>query len=69
MLTWSPLLADFKDIEKLNWYAAAMLYAWSEDETEDTLKQDPDVQLVPTLIEKIILPKLIGNVQLIHTYF
>ncbi|XP_065355283.1 PAX3- and PAX7-binding protein 1 isoform X1 [Calliphora vicina] len=62
MLTWSPLLADFKDIEKLNWYSAAMLYAWSEDETEESLKQDPDVNLVPTLLEKIILPKLIDIV-------
>ncbi|GBP11168.1 hypothetical protein EVAR_91353_1 [Eumeta japonica] len=35
-----------------------MLYAWSEDETEESLKQDPDVNLVPTLLEKIILPKL-----------
>lgn len=61
MLTWSPLLVDFKDIEKLNWYSAAMLYACSEDETEETLKQDPDVHLVPTLIERIILPKLIGK--------
>ncbi|XP_023306542.2 PAX3- and PAX7-binding protein 1 isoform X1 [Lucilia cuprina] len=62
MLTWSPLMADFKDIEKLNWYSAAMLYAWSEDETEEVLKQDPDVNLVPTLLEKIILPKLIDIV-------
>ncbi|KAM7362584.1 PAX3- and PAX7-binding protein 1 [Cochliomyia hominivorax] len=62
MLTWSPLLADFKDIEKLNWYSAAMLYAWSEEETEESLKQDPDVHLVPTLLEKIVLPKLIDIV-------
>ena len=61
MLTWSPLLGDYKDIEKLNWYSAVMLYAWSEEETEETLKQDPDVHLVPTLLEKIILPKIIGK--------
>ncbi|XP_013112939.2 PAX3- and PAX7-binding protein 1 isoform X2 [Stomoxys calcitrans] len=58
MLTWSPLLADYKDIEKLNWYQAAILYAWTEEETEESLRQDPDVNLVPTLIEKIILPKI-----------
>ncbi|XP_075146606.1 PAX3- and PAX7-binding protein 1 [Haematobia irritans] len=58
MLTWSPLLADYKDIEKLNWYQSAILYAWKEDETEESLRQDPDVNLVPTLIEKIVLPKI-----------
>uniref|UniRef100_T1P7K3 GC-rich sequence DNA-binding factor-like protein n=1 Tax=Musca domestica TaxID=7370 RepID=T1P7K3_MUSDO len=58
MLTWSPLLADYKDIEKLNWYPACILYAWNENESEESLRQDPDVNLVPTLIEKIILPKI-----------
>ncbi|XP_061398036.1 PAX3- and PAX7-binding protein 1 [Musca vetustissima] len=58
MLTWSPLLADYKDIEKLSWYPACILYAWHENETEESLRQDPDVNLVPTLIEKIILPKI-----------
>lgn len=60
MLTWSPLLADYKDIEKLNWYPACILYAWDENETEECLRQDPDVNLVPTLIEKIVLPKITG---------
>ncbi|KAL9897051.1 PAX3- and PAX7-binding protein 1 isoform X1 [Glossina fuscipes] len=58
ILSWSPLLTDYKDIEKLNWYPACMLYAWNEEETEATLKQDSDNNLVPTIIEKIILPKI-----------
>ncbi|XP_036228777.2 PAX3- and PAX7-binding protein 1 isoform X1 [Bactrocera oleae] len=58
MLSWSPLLDEYKDIEKMNWYSACMLYAGSEDETEATLRLDPDVNLVPTIIEKIVLPKM-----------
>ncbi|CAD6996092.1 unnamed protein product [Ceratitis capitata] len=58
MLNWSPLLEEYKDIEKMNWYSACMLYAWSEHETEETLRLDPDVNLVPTIIEKILLPKV-----------
>uniref|UniRef100_A0A1A9W1K5 GCF C-terminal domain-containing protein n=1 Tax=Glossina brevipalpis TaxID=37001 RepID=A0A1A9W1K5_9MUSC len=58
ILSWSPLLTDYKDIEKLNWYPACMLYAWNDEESEATLKQDPDNNLVPTIIEKIILPKV-----------
>lgn len=61
MLNWSPLFDNYKDLEKCNWYSACMLYAWSEEETEDILKADPDVSLVPTLIEKIIIPKVIGK--------
>ncbi|KAI9580721.1 hypothetical protein GQX74_013222 [Glossina fuscipes] len=45
-------------LPKLNWYPACMLYAWNEEETEATLKQDSDNNLVPTIIEKIILPKI-----------
>ncbi|XP_039964546.1 PAX3- and PAX7-binding protein 1 isoform X1 [Bactrocera tryoni] len=58
MLSWSPLLDEYKDIEKMNWYSACMLYAGGEDETEATLRLDPDVNLVPTIIEKIVLPKM-----------
>ncbi|XP_017466846.1 PREDICTED: PAX3- and PAX7-binding protein 1 isoform X1 [Rhagoletis zephyria] len=58
MLSWSPLLEEYKDIEKMHWYSACMLYAWSEDETETSLRLDVDVSLVPTIIEKIILPKV-----------
>lgn len=68
MLTWSPLLADYKDIEKLNWYPACILYAWNENESEESLRQDPDVNLVPTLIEKIILPKITGKRKILKTF-
>lgn len=62
MLNWSPLFDNYKDLEKYNWYTACMLYAWSENETEASLKNDPDVMLVPTLIEKIIIPKVTGKI-------
>lgn len=68
ILSWSPLLADYKDIEKLNWYPACMLYAWNEEETEATLKQDSDNNLVPTIIEKIILPKITGMKELSRNF-
>ncbi|XP_030565677.1 PAX3- and PAX7-binding protein 1 isoform X1 [Drosophila novamexicana] len=58
LLLWSPLLEEYTDIETMNWYQACMLYACQSDETVERLKQDPDVNLVPSLIEKIVLPKL-----------
>lgn len=38
----------------------AMKYGWTDNETEDSLMDDPDVKLVPVIIEKIILPKVTG---------
>ncbi|KAH8265209.1 hypothetical protein KR038_001439 [Drosophila bunnanda] len=58
LLLWSPLLDEYADIENMRWYQACMLYACQPDETVDQLKNDPDVNLVPALIEKIILPKV-----------
>ncbi|XP_055909009.1 PAX3- and PAX7-binding protein 1 isoform X2 [Eupeodes corollae] len=55
---WNPLSEDYKDIENMSWYSACMLFGLSEMETEDSLLLDPDVKLVPIVIEKILLPKV-----------
>lgn len=38
-----------------------MKYGWNDKETEESLMDDPDVRLVPVIIEKIILPKVTGT--------
>ncbi|KAH8359818.1 hypothetical protein KR093_009032 [Drosophila rubida] len=58
LILWSPLLEEYADIETMQWYQACMLYAFESQETIEHLKQDPDVNLVPSLIEKIVLPKV-----------
>uniref|UniRef100_A0A6P4E650 PAX3- and PAX7-binding protein 1 isoform X1 n=2 Tax=Drosophila rhopaloa TaxID=1041015 RepID=A0A6P4E650_DRORH len=58
LVLWSPLLDEYSDIENMRWYQACMLYACQPDETVEQLKNDPDVNLVPALIEKIVLPKV-----------
>ncbi|KAH8278983.1 hypothetical protein KR018_012122 [Drosophila ironensis] len=58
MLFWSPMLDEYVDIETTRWYQACMLYAYQPEETLDQLRTDPDVNLVPALIERIVLPKL-----------
>jgi len=35
-----------------------LLYALDSKETEESLKRDPDVRLIPSTIEKIVIPKL-----------
>lgn len=44
----------------MEWYETMMKYGFKSDETEAHLLNDPDIRLVPTLMEKIILPKISG---------
>lgn len=60
MITWNPLEENCEDLEHMDWYNVTMKYAYSPDETEETLSNDPDIRLIPALVEKIILPKLTG---------
>lgn len=59
LVTWNPLDDDkCENFEEMEWFQATMNYASNVDESEDSLLDDPDIRLVPVLIEKIILPKL-----------
>lgn len=60
MITWNPLEENCEDLEHMEWYDVTMKYAYSPNETEETLSTDPDIRLIPALVEKIILPKLTG---------
>jgi GC-rich sequence DNA-binding factor len=64
MILWSPFEPDnYEDIEKMSWYHPAAMYGRSETETEETLRNDPDVYLVPTVVEKIVLAKLCSELK------
>nr|XP_018903657.1 PREDICTED: PAX3- and PAX7-binding protein 1 [Bemisia tabaci] len=58
LVSWNPLLANGGDLDQYPWYKSLMLYGVHQGETEEMLKEDVDVQLVPRVIEKIIIPKL-----------
>lgn len=62
LLAWNPLEVNCKDLEKMEWYEAVIKYGFKPNETEAQLLNDPDVRLVPTLMEKIILPKITGTI-------
>lgn len=61
MLTWNPFDEAAMEFEKSDWYQQCMLNGYEAGETEDSLREDPDVRFLPSLIEKIILPKLTGE--------
>lgn len=58
LITWNPLEKGSIDLERMEWYEDVMRYGFDENESEAMLIDDPDVRLVPTLIEKIVLPKI-----------
>lgn len=58
LIMWNPLSEKCEDFEEMQWYEDCMRYAIEDKESEDSLLQDVDSRLVPSLIEKIILPKL-----------
>lgn len=61
LLPWNPLENDCKDLEKMDWYETAMKYGFKSNETKAQLLEDPDIRLVPALVEKIALPKITGK--------
>lgn len=56
---WYPNIQEsYKEIEHQEWYGACMLYSYKENETIEDLVLDPDVKLVPTIVEKIHILKI-----------
>lgn len=62
LVLWNPFDDNFEDIEKMQWFHLLALYGRKKRETEDDLRNDPDLFLVPIVIEKIILPKLTSKI-------
>lgn len=59
MIAWNPFTSEhYVDIDKIKIYHAMAMYGKNEYETEETLKNDPDLFLIPTIIEKFVLSRL-----------
>lgn len=55
LLTWTPLEAKCRDFETMLWFESLLFYGCEEREQE---REDVDIALLPTIVEKVILPKL-----------
>ncbi|XP_058825218.1 PAX3- and PAX7-binding protein 1 [Topomyia yanbarensis] len=61
---WNPVSGEDEfNFEREDWYRSCALYGRSPEETESSLAEDPDVRLIPTLVEKIVLPKLTALIE------
>ncbi|KAM8975478.1 PAX3- and PAX7-binding protein 1 isoform 2-T2 [Pelodytes ibericus] len=57
LLTWNPLEANCRDLESMMWFESLLFYGCEE---KDYDKEDSDILLLPSIVEKVILPKLAG---------
>ncbi|OCT91246.1 PAX3- and PAX7-binding protein 1 [Xenopus laevis] len=57
LLTWNPLEANCRNFESLRWFECLLFYGCEEKEYD---KEDADIVLLPSLVEKVILPRLTG---------
>lgn len=54
----TTLIPSIRDFENMLWFESLLFYGCEEREQE---KDDVDVALLPTIVEKVILPKLTGR--------
>ncbi|XP_073473235.1 PAX3- and PAX7-binding protein 1 [Aquarana catesbeiana] len=57
LLTWNPLEPNCCDFESMMWFECLLFYGC---DMKDADKEDADVALLPSLVEKVVLPKLTG---------
>ncbi len=52
------LQVDCANFEEASWFESLMFYGYQEGHTQHS--DDADIKLMPSLIEKVLLPKLTG---------
>lgn len=58
LVTWNPIM-ESSDLERSKWYNSLATYALDSKQTDDSSKpREPDVRLIPSVIEKVVIPKL-----------
>ncbi|KAG8230484.1 hypothetical protein J437_LFUL013526 [Ladona fulva] len=65
LLSWNPIVipddssgAGPCGFEGRKWFDLLLMYGLRETETEESLRNDPDLKLVSLVVEKVVLPKL-----------
>ena len=61
LITWNPLEKDCQDFEESSWFETLIFYGHNEGSA--TARHDADLKLMPSIIEKVLLPKLTAFVE------
>ncbi|XP_023214907.1 PAX3- and PAX7-binding protein 1-like [Centruroides sculpturatus] len=54
----SPFGYSGADFEQMKWYEVLIFYSCNNENLEDIDSDDPDLNLIPSIVEKVVLPKL-----------
>ncbi|XP_053561943.1 PAX3- and PAX7-binding protein 1 [Bombina bombina] len=57
LIAWNPLEPKSSDFESMMWFESLLFYGCEEKEYD---QEDTDIALLPSIVEKMILPKLTG---------
>lgn len=61
MTLCDSLLQNGKSFEDMNWFETLVFYGFEETAGLDALRNDSDVNLVPLVVDKVIIPKITGD--------
>lgn len=67
LLRWCPLAVATADFEAQAWFQHLMLYGFRDSDPTDG--NDPDIHMVPELVEQVLLPKLSGMLEFVWDPF
>eukprot|EP00096_Caligus_rogercresseyi_P008578 TRINITY_DN2762_c1_g1_i4.p1 TRINITY_DN2762_c1_g1~~TRINITY_DN2762_c1_g1_i4.p1 ORF type:complete len:424 (+),score=101.64 TRINITY_DN2762_c1_g1_i4:2818-4089(+) len=62
LLFWNPL-TEHINIEEMEWFKALAVYSYRHGEDIESLQKDPDKRLIPSLVEKVLIPKASGLIK------
>ena len=62
LLRWNPLDAESSDeIEDMVWFQVLMFFGFGEGGRDVDPENDEDLQLIPNLVDLVVVPKLTGK--------
>lgn len=64
-MQFTLMQADCCDFEEMSWFEVLMFYGYREGEEPDS--SDEDLQLIPQLVDKVLVPRLTGERVTSHT--
>ncbi|XP_074662540.1 PAX3- and PAX7-binding protein 1-like [Tubulanus polymorphus] len=63
LVEWNPLETSSTGLEKLPWFQSLIFYGFRENENTDMTEDDDDLKLLPNILDKVLLPRLILYVE------
>ncbi|KAK1171822.1 GC-rich sequence DNA-binding factor 2-like [Acipenser oxyrinchus oxyrinchus] len=63
LIDWNPLKEDCEDFATMPWYTAVEQFCYGREHEGSEIKDNPDMKMLPSVIERTIFPKIQGFVE------